>query len=157
VQCRGANWGHSIPLLDAEWLVAQRTVEAAPTCDEALGWSINSLRRRLLAATAADRLSIAASLVETVRSALTNVYSTDLLPTGPAYDDGTVERLIAIEQEAEHKRRRALEAAGDVAAACAVRPRRSRRCRSTTPQSPKGFERCRPGLGRHSDGLALVH
>lgn len=80
--------------------------------DEALGWTLNALNRRLLAANAKQRSAIAHRLVDTLHAAIRDIYHEDLLPA-VEFSDAAVERLQKIEQQAAERRQRTLEKVKD--------------------------------------------
>jgi hypothetical protein len=80
--------------------------------DEALGWTLDALNRRLREADAKERTAIAHRLVDTLHAAIHDIYLDDLLPALELTEDA-VERLQKIEQQAAERRQRALEEARD--------------------------------------------
>ena len=80
--------------------------------DEALGWSVASLRRRLAKADARERTVLAHRIVDTLHSAINDVYHADLVPE-LRHTAEVVERLRVIEQEAAARQQRAQERARD--------------------------------------------
>jgi hypothetical protein len=80
--------------------------------DEALGWTLHALNRRLRDSDAKERSAISHRLVDTLHAAIHDIYYEDLLPT-LQFSEKTVELLLQIEQQAAERRQRALEAARD--------------------------------------------
>lgn len=80
--------------------------------DEALGWTLDALDRRLCEADAKQRSVIAHCLVDTLQAAISDIYREDLLPA-LEFTDAAVQRLQKIEQHASERRLRALAEAKD--------------------------------------------
>lgn len=80
--------------------------------DEALGWTVDALRRRLDHADAPARSVIAHRLVDTLHAAIHDIYHADLLPD-LQFTEAAVEHLLRIEQQAAERRQKALEDARD--------------------------------------------
>jgi hypothetical protein len=80
--------------------------------DEALGWSVNSLRQRLEKGDPRIRVTIAHRLVDTLRGAIQDVYHADFFAEVP-FTEEAIQHLRHTEQEAAERRQRALEAARD--------------------------------------------
>jgi hypothetical protein len=80
--------------------------------DDALGWSVKALARRLDAASSADRRRIARHLLSFARDEVSNVYADDLEIEGLAAPDA-VRYLRRIEAYAAAARKSALSGAGD--------------------------------------------
>lgn len=75
--------------------------------DEALGWTLDALSRRLHEADAKQRSVIANRLVDTLHQAISDIYHEDLLPV-LEFTAEAVERLQKIEQDASERRLKAL-------------------------------------------------
>ncbi|MHB8695267.1 MAG: Druantia anti-phage system protein DruA [Solirubrobacteraceae bacterium] len=80
--------------------------------DDALGWSVRSLGKRLDAASPADRRKIARHLVAFARDQVSRVYARDFALSKLSADD-KVRYLESIEAEADVARKVALHEAGD--------------------------------------------
>ena len=80
--------------------------------DDALGWSVQSLAKRLDASTDEDKRRIAGHLVEFMRSELSRVYADDFELSGMSMHD-KVRYLEQAEAEAASARRADLQQAGD--------------------------------------------
>lgn len=80
--------------------------------DDALGWSVESLAKRLEASTEGDRRAVTGHLVEFMRSELSRVYVGDFELSGMSVRD-KVSYLERIEAEAASARRADLQQAGD--------------------------------------------
>ncbi len=81
--------------------------------DDVLGWSANSLHKRLLAATGEDRLTIGQHVLYVLRSDIDGIYAADLGVGGEPWSAKTVARLREEEGNAAFSRRQALLEAGD--------------------------------------------
>ena len=80
--------------------------------DDYLGWSVDSLRRRLYNSDERQRRRIARHLREVLDRDIASIYASDLgLPERP--DESTVDDLRAIERDAAESRRRTLTKVGD--------------------------------------------
>lgn len=80
--------------------------------DEALGWTVGALRRRLLQADVRERSVIAHRLIDTLYAAIHDIYHADLLPE-LRFSEESIQHLQRIEQQAAERRQRALEEARD--------------------------------------------
>ena len=80
--------------------------------DDALGWSVNSLSRRLDDSSPADQRSLARHLVAFARAEVDRIYTRDLKLAGRAPEE-KIRYLEKIEAEADSARKDALAAAGD--------------------------------------------
>lgn len=83
--------------------------------DEALGWSIRSLRQRLRQAEPWVQLEIAERFATVTRTAIEDIYAVDLLPHGDVddLDEAVVTSLLATAEAANNRRTSALESAGE--------------------------------------------
>ena len=80
--------------------------------DDALGWSVQSLAKRLKASTDGDRRAVVSHLVEFMRSELSRIYADDFELSGMSMRD-KVRYLERVEAEAVSARRADLQQAGD--------------------------------------------
>ena len=81
--------------------------------DDALGWSTNSLRKRLLAANDQERLTVGRHLLTVLRSDIDGIYADDLGVDAEPWSGRTVARLREQESNAAFNRRQTLADAGD--------------------------------------------
>ncbi len=80
--------------------------------DEALGWSVGALRRRLAEADARERTVIAHRVMDTLKTAIHDVYHADLMPE-LRFTTEVVDHLRNLEQQASDRQQRAQERARD--------------------------------------------
>jgi len=80
--------------------------------DDALGWSVTSLRQRLETADAAERAMLADHLLSVVDEGISSVLHEGLLEEG-SYSPTSIRRLEDLERRAVRDRRNAMTAAGD--------------------------------------------
>ena len=81
--------------------------------DDALGWSVNALSRRLDDSSPADQSSLARHLAAFARAEIDRIYTRDLKLTGLITSEEKIRYLGEIEAEADAARKAALAAAGD--------------------------------------------